>query len=152
MFKLTSTSTSLNINKNIRCTVCKIREVLKTIWFPCVFTQSYVIPWMWESSEGRELVVVWLVVWCHWAVVECSTLHQIRGYGASGDGHHITQPHPSGIGAATAMRRALQGSGVNLKDVAYLNAHATSTPMGTCLEPFFDLRGRGGLSTQMTSN
>lgn len=48
----------------------------------------------------------------------------------SGDGHHITQPAPSGQGAALAMSRSFDGSGVKPRDVAYVNAHATSTPLG----------------------
>jgi 3-oxoacyl-[acyl-carrier-protein] synthase II len=52
----------------------------------------------------------------------------------SGDGHHITAPHPGGIGASLAMRRALHGSGVSPDSVAYINAHATSTPVGDEIE------------------
>jgi len=52
----------------------------------------------------------------------------------SGDGHHITAPHPSGAGAALAMHRALGGSGVPLASVRYINAHATSTPVGDEIE------------------
>lgn len=42
---------------------------------------------------------------------------EVRGYGLSGDGHHVTQPHPEGVGAALAMRRALHGSGVDPSQV-----------------------------------
>lgn len=59
---------------------------------------------------------------------------QVRGYGLSGDGHHITAPHPAGAGAALAMRRALQGSGVPASSICYINAHATSTPVGDEIE------------------
>jgi 3-oxoacyl-[acyl-carrier-protein] synthase II len=59
---------------------------------------------------------------------------QVRGYGLSGDGHHITAPHPAGVGAALAMRRALQGSGVPASSICYINAHATSTPVGDEIE------------------
>jgi 3-oxoacyl-[acyl-carrier-protein] synthase II len=52
----------------------------------------------------------------------------------SGDGHHITAPHPAGIGAALAMRRALHGSGVPASSICYINAHATSTPVGDEIE------------------
>jgi len=65
---------------------------------------------------------------------------EVRGYGLSGDGHHITQPHPEGEGAALAMARALAGSGVPLDAVVYLNAHATSTPMGDEIEQAAVLR------------
>ena len=55
---------------------------------------------------------------------------EIRGYGTSSDGHHMSQPSPGGEGPTLAMRRALQGSGLDAGDVQYVNAHATSTPQG----------------------
>ncbi|GIL45830.1 hypothetical protein Vafri_2969 [Volvox africanus] len=55
---------------------------------------------------------------------------EVRGYGLSGDAHHITHPHPDGFGAVLCMQRALEGSGLTARDVAYVNAHATSTPTG----------------------
>lgn len=59
---------------------------------------------------------------------------QVRGYGLSADAHHITQPAPDGRGATLAMQRALRNSGVSTDDVAYVNAHATSTPLGDAIE------------------
>ena len=55
---------------------------------------------------------------------------QVRGYGLSGDAHHITQPPPDGIGAQLAMRGALRQAGLRPRDICYINAHATSTPQG----------------------
>ena len=55
---------------------------------------------------------------------------QVRGYGLAADAYHITQPHPEGRGAVMAMQRAMAGSGVQQHEVAYINAHATSTPLG----------------------
>ncbi|WMV38935.1 hypothetical protein MTR67_032320 [Solanum verrucosum] len=55
---------------------------------------------------------------------------ELRGYGTSGDAHHITQPHIGGRGAVLAMTRALKQSGLHPSQVDYINAHATSTPLG----------------------
>ena len=50
------------------------------------------------------------------------------------DAHHMTEPHPDGAGVALAITRALKDSGVDAKDVNYVNAHATSTPAGDMAE------------------
>ena len=52
---------------------------------------------------------------------------EVLGYGASADACHITAPQESGEGAAAAMRAALAQSGLEPKDIGYLNAHGTST-------------------------
>ncbi|CAI9294828.1 hypothetical protein Lser_V15G34811 [Lactuca serriola] len=59
---------------------------------------------------------------------------ELRGYGMSGDAHHITQPHTDGRGAILAMSRALKQSGICHDQVDYVNAHATSTPLGDMVE------------------
>jgi 3-oxoacyl-[acyl-carrier-protein] synthase II len=56
-------------------------------------------------------------------------LARIRGFGATSDAHHLTAPHPEGTGAAAAIRRALRDSGIEPGQVAYVNAHGTSTPL-----------------------
>ncbi|MBA2439373.1 MAG: beta-ketoacyl-ACP synthase II, partial [Thermoleophilaceae bacterium] len=53
----------------------------------------------------------------------------LTGYGATADAHHLTAPEPSGEGAARAIRAALQDAGIEPEDLAYVNAHGTSTPM-----------------------
>jgi len=55
---------------------------------------------------------------------------ELVGFGMSGDAFHITAPPEDGAGAALAMRNALRDAQLNPADVQYLNAHATSTPLG----------------------
>jgi 3-oxoacyl-[acyl-carrier-protein] synthase II len=59
---------------------------------------------------------------------------EIIGYGLSGDGYHITAPHPEGRGAYDAMYYAMKRSGLKTSDVDYINAHGTSTPLGDIIE------------------
>ena len=59
---------------------------------------------------------------------------EVAGYGLSGDGYHITSPHPEGSGGFRSMRMALKHSGLNHTDIDYINAHGTSTPMGDTIE------------------
>jgi 3-oxoacyl-[acyl-carrier-protein] synthase II len=56
-------------------------------------------------------------------------LAKVLGFGATSDAHHLTAPHPEGTGAAGAIRRALRDSGIEPGQVAYVNAHGTSTPL-----------------------
>ena len=55
---------------------------------------------------------------------------ELAGFGMSGDAHHITAPPEDGAGARLAMVNALRDARLNPSDVQYLNAHATSTPLG----------------------
>jgi 3-oxoacyl-[acyl-carrier-protein] synthase II len=56
-------------------------------------------------------------------------LARVRGYGATSDAHHLTAPEPNGRGAARAIELALADAGVRPEEVAYVNAHGTSTPL-----------------------
>jgi len=53
---------------------------------------------------------------------------QLRGYGESSDAHHMSAPHPEGLGAQHAMRDALARGGIDAGAVGYLNLHGTATP------------------------
>jgi 3-oxoacyl-[acyl-carrier-protein] synthase II len=61
-------------------------------------------------------------------------LAEVAGYGINADAHHLTAPRPDGAGALKAMRLALQDAALNPRDVSYINAHGTSTPLNDALE------------------
>ena len=59
---------------------------------------------------------------------------EICGYGSTCDAYHITAPHPDGRGGAKAMTDAMKEAGYTDKDVVYINAHGTGTPMNDVTE------------------
>ena len=61
-------------------------------------------------------------------------LAEITGYGISTDNHHLTQPHPSGIGPEMAMQRALADAAITADEVDYINAHGTATAFNDASE------------------
>jgi 3-oxoacyl-[acyl-carrier-protein] synthase-1 len=59
---------------------------------------------------------------------------RLIGGGESGDAHHMTAPHPEGLGAERAMREALRDARLEPADIAYLNLHGTATPQNDAME------------------
>ncbi len=59
---------------------------------------------------------------------------EVVGYGVSADASHITEPDPTGVNPARALTMAMGDAGVTPEDIDYINAHATSTPIGDSSE------------------
>jgi len=59
---------------------------------------------------------------------------EIAGSGATADAHHITAPHPEGLGAKNVMLAALDDAEMTASDIDYVNTHGTSTPLGDIAE------------------
>ncbi|WP_462249796.1 beta-ketoacyl-ACP synthase II [Ferruginibacter sp.] len=59
---------------------------------------------------------------------------EIAGGGATADAHHITAPHPEGLGAKNVMNVALKDAGMVATEIDYINVHGTSTPLGDIAE------------------
>ena len=58
----------------------------------------------------------------------------LAGAGMTSDGFDIVQPHPEGAGAIRAIAAAIANAGISREDIAHVNAHATSTPVGDMTE------------------
>jgi 3-oxoacyl-[acyl-carrier-protein] synthase II len=59
---------------------------------------------------------------------------EVAGAGATADAHHITAPHPEGLGAKNVMIQALEDANMQATDIDYINTHGTSTPLGDIAE------------------
>ena len=78
-------------------------------------------------AEGAAIMV--LESADHAAARGAASIAELRGYAATSDSHHLTEPNPTGQSAATAVTEALASAGLHASDVDYLNAHGTSTPL-----------------------
>jgi 3-oxoacyl-[acyl-carrier-protein] synthase II len=83
-------------------------------------------------SEGGAVLVIESAD--HAASRGARVYAEVAGAGISADSHDIAQPEPAGTGASLAMRRALAESDLAPRDIAHINAHATSTPQGDVAE------------------
>jgi 3-oxoacyl-[acyl-carrier-protein] synthase II len=83
-------------------------------------------------GEGAAIVVLERAE--HAAARGARVYARLAGAGLTSDGYDIVQPDPQGIGAARAITAALRDAGVAPPDVAHVNAHATSTPIGDLAE------------------
>ena len=78
-------------------------------------------------AEGAAVLV--LESADHAAARGAEPLAELRGYAATSDSHHLTEPNPTGQSAAAAVTAALDAAQLSPSDVDYLNAHGTSTPL-----------------------
>ncbi|MDH3378694.1 MAG: beta-ketoacyl-ACP synthase II, partial [Gammaproteobacteria bacterium] len=74
---------------------------------------------------------------------------ELAGFGMSGDAYHMTSPAPGGEGASRCMNNAMRNASLNPEDIAYINAHGTSTPQGDIGETLAVKRTFGDHATKL---
>jgi 3-oxoacyl-[acyl-carrier-protein] synthase II len=83
---------------------------------------------------GEGAAVLALEAWDAAVSRGARILGEVAGFGASTDAYHLTAPLPSGEAAAAAVTTALADAGVAARDIGYVNAHASSTPLNEAAE------------------
>jgi 3-oxoacyl-[acyl-carrier-protein] synthase II len=76
---------------------------------------------------------------------------EVLGAGSSADAHHMTAPHPEGLGARLAMERAIGAAGIGTGDVDTINMHGTSTQLGDAAESIAVRRVFGDATSRLTA-
>ncbi len=101
---------------------------------------------------GEGAAVVTLEAWESALARRAPILGEITGYGLSTDNHHLTQPHPSGIGPRQAMERALADAARTPAEIGYINAHGTATTFNDATEgvAIEELFGKGNVPVSST--
>lgn len=102
---------------------------------------------------GEGAAILTLEAWDSAVERGAPILAEATGYGISTDNHHLTQPHPSGIGPFQAMSRALASAGREPGEIDYINAHGTATIFNDATEgaAIQQLFGQGGRNVPVSS-
>ena len=83
-------------------------------------------------SDGAAILV--LEEYEHAKKRSANIYAEVIGFGMSSDAYHMTAPSEDGAGAALSISRAISDAGISTNDIDYINAHATSTPLGDLAE------------------